>query len=197
MTAGNQAAMTAEEWLLGVDRGHTQARGPSALEETLTGPDCPSGPVLMSLKPGTAKPTPQPPAEEAPLSLRTTQMDPATREDAHLPEKVRRSFLTGHPSVAQLVVSFQAFLQEQLAYQDAKYPREPSEPVDWQPDDTLTPAWTCPSAPQEPAQTLLLEFYRQQDQIRELREELKQKNVSGPPAEAQLTKPPTKSASMI
>lgn len=31
---------------------------------------------------------------------------------------------------------------------------------------------------------LLLEFYRQQKQIRELREELKQKDVSDPPAEA-------------
>lgn len=89
------------------------------------------------------------------------------------------------------MVSFQAFLREQLAYQDAKYPREPSELMGWQPDDTQTPLWTCPSAPhcQEPAETLLLGFYRQQNQIRELREELNQKNVSGPDAEALLTKP--------
>lgn len=31
---------------------------------------------------------------------------------------------------------------------------------------------------------LLVEFYRQQEQIRELREELEQKDVSDPPAEA-------------
>lgn len=84
------------------------------------------------------------------------------------------------------MVSFQAFLQEQLAYQDAKYPREPSQLMDWQPDDTQNPLWTSPSAPhwREPTETLLLEFYRQQNQIRELREELNQKNVSGPPAQA-------------
>lgn len=28
MTAGNQAAMTAEEWLLGVNRGHAAAQPP-------------------------------------------------------------------------------------------------------------------------------------------------------------------------
>lgn len=114
----------------------------------------------------------------------------------------------------------QAFLQEQLAYQDAKYPREPGDLVDWQPDDTQIPLWTNPSAPhcQEPAESpppttdaevrtslpgpkqgnpptqyfcsssfqLLLEFYRQQNQIRDLREELDQKDVSVPPADTKV-----------
>lgn len=139
----------------------------------------------MSLKPGGARPSPHSPAEEDQLSLTRIHMDPppgaATGDGVDLQEEVRRSFVPGHRSVvwAHLVFSFQAFLQEQLSYQDAKYPREPSELDDWQPDDTQTEAWTCPSAPrrQEPAETLLVEFCRQQNQIRELREELKQKNV--------------------
>lgn len=36
MTAGNQAATTAEEWLLGVDRGRTQPLAPPAMEVKLT-----------------------------------------------------------------------------------------------------------------------------------------------------------------
>lgn len=72
--------------------------------------------------------------------------------------------------------------------------------MDWQPDDTQVPPWPRPVAPpsrgpvevppcwgppRAPPPTteheLLLEFYRQQNQIQELREELNQKMVSAPP----------------
>lgn len=77
------------------------------------------------------------------------------------------------------MVRFQAFLLEQLAYQDAKFPRESSELMDWQPDDTQGPPWTRPPAPQqESSETLLLELHRRNQQIRELREELEQKEAS-------------------
>lgn len=78
-----------------------------------------------------------------------------------------------------MLLRFQAFLLEQLAYQDAKFPREPSELMDWQPDETQGPPWTCPPAPQqESSETLLLELHRRNQQIRELREELEQKEAS-------------------
>ncbi|XP_056883055.1 coronin-2B-like [Takifugu flavidus] len=156
MTAGNQAAMTAEEWLLGVNRG----------------------PVLMSLKPGTANPYPESSADEE-VNFMKIQMDPpavaATLKEVDLPGK--------------------AFLHEQLAYQDAKYPQEPGDLVDWQPDDTQIPLWTYPHC-QEPAERppptteaeLLFEFYRQQNQIRELREELDQKDMKISKLEMQIKK---------
>lgn len=90
--------------------------------------------------------------------------------------------------MVHVLVRFQAFLLEQLAYQDAKYPRGPSELMDWQPDDTQSPPWTCPpwtcpAAPQESSETLLLELHRRNQQIRELREELEQEAspTSSPP----------------
>uniref|UniRef100_A0A671UPE0 Coronin n=1 Tax=Sparus aurata TaxID=8175 RepID=A0A671UPE0_SPAAU len=132
MTAGNQAAMTAQEWLSGINRG----------------------PVLMSMKPGTrvANPYPETPAEK------------------------------GLP-----IISLEAFLEEQLAYQDAKYLREVSDLSGWQPDETQIPLWTycctphcCEPAERPPPTTeseLLQAFYRQQDEIRGLREQLNQKDA--------------------
>ncbi|XP_038588289.1 coronin-2B-like [Micropterus salmoides] len=154
MTAGNQAAMTAQEWMLGINRG----------------------PVMMSLKPGTqvANPYPETPAEKGLVrqlgSLRF-QMGPAigavTRTDLDFMEE--------------------AFLEEQLAYQDAKYPREVSDLSGWQPDETHIPLWTycctphcCEPAERPPPTTeseLLQAFYRQQEEIRDLREQLNQKDV--------------------
>nr|XP_046237594.1 coronin-2B-like [Scatophagus argus] len=151
MTAGNQAAMTAQEWLLGINKG----------------------PVLMSLKPGArvANPYPETPAEKGLVSSLKSQMGPAfgvvTRTDMDFMEE--------------------AFLEEQLAYQDAKYPREVSDLSGWQPDETQIPLWTycctphcCEPAERPPPTTeseLLQAFYRQQDEIRGLREQLHHKDV--------------------
>ncbi|XP_029310455.1 coronin-2B-like isoform X2 [Cottoperca gobio] len=116
MTAGNQAAMTALEWLSGINRS----------------------PVLMSLKPGTrvANPYPESPAERRlvrQLSSLRFQMDPA---------------VTG----SELDFMEEAFLEEQLAYQDAKYPREVSDLSGWQPDETQTPTYRCTPHCCEPAE---------------------------------------------
>ncbi|TMS01859.1 Coronin-2A, partial [Larimichthys crocea] len=151
MTAGNQAAMTAQEWLLGINRD----------------------PVLMSLKPGTrvANPYPETPAEKGLVrqlsSLRFQAVGAVTRRDLDFMEE--------------------AFLEEQLAYQDAKYPREVSDLSGWQPDETQIPLWTycctphcCEPAERPPPTTeseLLQAFYRQQDEIRGLREQLNHKDV--------------------
>lgn len=52
------------------------------------------------------------------------------------------------------IVSLQTFLEEQLAYQDAKYPREVSDLSGWQPDETQVPLWTYCCTPHccEPAE---------------------------------------------
>ncbi|XP_041841215.1 coronin-2B-like [Melanotaenia boesemani] len=148
MTSGSQAAMTAKEWLLGVDRE----------------------PVLISLKPEIRieNPYAETPAEKEPV--RWFQIAPhggAVKTDQDLTE--------------------QAFLEEQLAYQDAKYPRDLSDLSGWQPDETQVPLWTYYCTPHccEPAETppptteteLLQAFYSQQDEIKGLREELLQKDV--------------------
>ncbi|MEQ2228401.1 hypothetical protein ILYODFUR_008422, partial [Ilyodon furcidens] len=80
-----------------------------------------------------------------------------------------------------------AFLEEQLAYQHAKYPRDLSDLSGWQPDEMECPLWTygctphcCEPAEKPPPTTeseLLQAFYKQQDEIRGLREELHQKDV--------------------
>ncbi|XP_026178456.1 coronin-2B-like isoform X3 [Mastacembelus armatus] len=161
LTAGNQAAMTAQEWLSGINRG----------------------PVLMSLEPGThvTNPYPEIPARKRlvrQLSSLRFQTDPpvgaVTRANLVLMEE-------------QLVISLEAFLKEQLAYQDAKYPRDLSDLSGWQPDETQIPLWTYCSTPHccEPVERpppptegeLLQAFYRQQDEIRGLREEINQKDV--------------------
>ncbi|XP_054457393.1 coronin-2B [Anoplopoma fimbria] len=154
MTAGNQAAMTAQEWLLGINRS----------------------PVLMSLKPGTrvANPYPETPAEKGlvrQLSSLRFQMDPAV----------------GAVPRHNLDIMEEAFLEEQLAYQDAKYPGEMSDLSGWQPDETQIPLWTycctphcCEPAERPPPTTeseLLQAFYRQQDELRGLREQLNAKDV--------------------
>ncbi|KAM8747359.1 coronin-2A [Acanthopagrus schlegelii] len=154
MTAGNQAAMTAQEWLSGIDRG----------------------PVLMSLKPGTrvANPYPETPAEKGlvrQLSSLRFEMGPAD----------------GAVTGTDLNFMEEAFLEEQLAYQDAKYLREVSDLSGWQPDETQIPLWTycctphcCEPAERPPPTTeseLLQVFYRQQDEIRGLREQLNQKDA--------------------
>lgn len=56
--------------------------------------------------------------------------------------------------INQLIVSLEAFLEEQLAYQDAKYPREVSDLSGWQPDETQIPLWTYCCTPHccEPAE---------------------------------------------
>ena len=53
-----------------------------------------------------------------------------------------------------VLVFLQAFLEEQLSYQDAKYPQELSELTGWQPDETQISLWTSPCAPRcsEPAE---------------------------------------------
>lgn len=94
MTAGNQAAMTAEEWLLGVNRGHTPPFTLDMNDNQWSYWTCPSGPVLMSLKPGTANPYPESSADEEQLSFVKIQMDPpavaATLKEVDLPGKVGR-----------------------------------------------------------------------------------------------------------
>ncbi|KAI3375990.1 hypothetical protein L3Q82_016521, partial [Scortum barcoo] len=195
MTAGNQAAITAQEWLSGINRG----------------------PVLMSLRPGTrvANPYPESPAEKGlvrQLSSLRFPTGPAvgavTGSDLHFmeevePVKTKQIIITTqtrnvNPAwikvrfscccINQLIVSLEAFLEEQLAYQDAKYPRDVSDLSGWQPDETQIPLWTycctphcCEPAERPPPTTeseLLQAFYRQQDEIRGLREQLNHKDVS-------------------
>ncbi|XP_063324851.1 coronin-2B-like [Pelmatolapia mariae] len=152
MTAGNQAAMTAQEWLLGVNRG----------------------PVLMSLKPDTrvANPYPETPAEKG-----------LVRQLSSL------RFQSSQAAVTEIGQDFieEAFLEEQLSYQDAKYPKDLSDLSGWQPDETQVPLWTycctphcCEPAERPPPMTeseLLQAFYKQQDEIRGLKEELHKKGM--------------------
>ncbi|XP_022616832.1 coronin-2B-like [Seriola dumerili] len=154
MTAGNQAAMTAQEWLSGINRD----------------------PVLISLKPETrvANPYPETPAEKGlvrKLSNLRFQIGPAV----------------GAVTGTNLELMEEAFLEEELAYQDAKYPRDLSDLSGWQPDETQVPLWMycctphcCEPAERPPPTTeseLLQAFYRQQDEIRGLQEQLNQKDV--------------------
>ncbi|KAM6949245.1 coronin-2A-like [Aplochiton taeniatus] len=143
MTTGDQAAMTAQEWLSGINRG----------------------PVLVSLKPGTkvVNPYPETAADKGmEVQLRNLRFQSRTGWD-------------------------QEFLQEQLSYQDAKYPRELSDLSGWQADETQALCWAYCSTPHccEPAERpppdtereLLQAFYMQQEEIRELKEELDKKEV--------------------
>uniref|UniRef100_A0A3Q1B3I9 Coronin n=1 Tax=Amphiprion ocellaris TaxID=80972 RepID=A0A3Q1B3I9_AMPOC len=106
MTAGNQAAMTAQEWLLGINRG----------------------PVPMSLKPGTRVANPYP----------ETQAERGSDEKSFVQENNGR-----------LRSLWTKFL-------------------------LLLPSWLIPGSF---VFQLLQAFYRQQDEIRGLREELNQKDV--------------------
>ncbi|XP_042183971.1 coronin-2A-like isoform X1 [Oncorhynchus tshawytscha] len=140
MTAGNEAALTAQQWLSGINRG----------------------PVLMCLKPGSKIANPYPET---------------------LPRRGLSSFQSGGPE--DTGSTEQAFLQEQLAYQDAKYPREVADLSGWQPDETQAPGWAytphcCEPSECPPPRTeseLLQAFYRQQEEIRGLRDQLNQKKV--------------------
>ncbi|XP_020557569.1 coronin-2A isoform X2 [Oryzias latipes] len=142
-TAGNHAAVTAREWLLGINRD----------------------PVLMSLNPEIKPENPYAEVSSANGRLRPIAFmlaPPAAVE-------------TGDQDIIEL-----AFLEEQLSYQDAKYPED--DLSEWQPDGTQLPLWTHCCEPLETPpppsdQELLQAFYRQQDRIRELRMELTQKEV--------------------
>ncbi|KAM9837047.1 coronin-2A [Aulostomus maculatus] len=152
MTAGNQAAMTAQDWLSGINRS----------------------PVMMSLKPGAgvANPYPETLSEKGlARQLSWFQLGPAV----------------GAVTRTDLLLMEETFLKEQLAYQDAKYPREISDLSVWQPDETQVPLWAycctphcCEPAERPPPTTeseLLQAFYRQQDEIQGLREQLSQRDV--------------------
>ncbi|KAM3590082.1 uncharacterized protein V6R79_003425 [Siganus canaliculatus] len=104
-TAGNRAAITAQQWLSGVDRD----------------------PVLMSLKPGTqvANPYPESPAEKEP------------KKQPSAP-----SFHTSPAAVPATGTGSDFMEEEQLDYQDAKYPRDLSDLSGWQPDETQAPPWS-------------------------------------------------------
>ncbi|XP_061566789.1 coronin-2B-like [Cololabis saira] len=160
MTAGNQAAVTTRDWLLGVDRG----------------------PVLMSMKPEVRVENPYPEAPAARGQVRV--LSSARFQTGSGPGFGSGAVTDHHQDLVEL-----AFLREQLDYQDAKYPGDPSDLSGWQPDETQTPLWThrctAPRRPQ-PDETpppttdhgLLQAFYRQQDEIRGLREELSHKDVT-------------------
>lgn len=64
---------------------------------------CPSGPVLMSLKPGTANPYPESSADEEQVSFMKIQLDPpvvaAALKEVDLPGKVGRGPPTSVPPV--------------------------------------------------------------------------------------------------
>ncbi|XP_061619975.1 coronin-2A-like isoform X2 [Phyllopteryx taeniolatus] len=144
MTAGNRAAMTAQEWLTGINRG----------------------PVLMSLHPGIRVVNPYP------ESLAGRSWYPKGPTTEALPR-----------STAGLMEK--NFLQEQLAYQDAKYHRHTDVLSGWQSDESQL--WTyditphcCEPAERPPPTTqdeLREAFYKQQEEIRGLREILDQKDV--------------------
>ncbi|KAM6909047.1 coronin-2A [Xenentodon cancila] len=154
ITAENEAVMTVQEWLLGINRG----------------------PALMSLKPEmqVENPYPEAPADHGQVrelsSIRFQMGSPAG------------AVTETHQDLTEL-----AFLREQLAYQDAKYPGDLSDLSGWQPDETQTPLWTycctphcCEPAERPPPPTehgLLQVFYSQQEEIRDLRDELSHKDV--------------------
>ncbi|KAM9717525.1 LOW QUALITY PROTEIN: coronin-2A-like [Menidia menidia] len=159
-----RAAMTAQEWLDGGPGFQTRLCPPP-------GPFAPPGPGRggaprpeAPLENPYAEPPPGGPGRPRPLRPRTGGR---TENDQNLTE--------------------QAFLEEQLAYQDAKYPPPPGGLSEWQPDGTLPPpqGYCCTphclepaERPPPPSESELLEaFYRQQDQIRGLREELHQREV--------------------
>ncbi|KAM9834402.1 coronin-2A-like isoform X2 [Syngnathus typhle] len=140
MTAGNQAAVTAQEWLAGINRG----------------------PVLMSLHPSTRVVNPY---TESLAEKNWYPKGPATKA---VPRFIENNFL-----------------EEQLAYQDAKYHREVHKLSGWQPDESqlwmydVTPH-CCEPTERPPPTTedeLREAFYKQQEEIRGLREILDQKDV--------------------
>ncbi|KAM9834406.1 coronin-2A-like isoform 6-T6 [Syngnathus typhle] len=141
MTAGNQAAVTAQEWLAGINR---------------------AGPVLMSLHPSTRVVNPY---TESLAEKNWYPKGPATKA---VPRFIENNFL-----------------EEQLAYQDAKYHREVHKLSGWQPDESqlwmydVTPH-CCEPTERPPPTTedeLREAFYKQQEEIRGLREILDQKDV--------------------
>ncbi|KAM9827301.1 coronin-2A-like [Neosynchiropus ocellatus] len=153
MTTGNKAALTAQDWLSGINRS----------------------PVLMSLQPGTqvANPYPETPAEKGLTRLQSWYHTSPTR---------------GVVTQSTLVYLEEAFHAEQLAYQHAKYPRVVSDLSGWQPDETELQLWTycCTPHCREPFERpppsteheLLQAYYRQQDEIKSLTEQLNKKDVS-------------------
>ncbi|XP_077356623.1 coronin-2A-like isoform X2 [Festucalex cinctus] len=145
MTAGNRAAMTAQEWLAGINRG----------------------PVLISLHPGTRVVNPY---TESLAVKSWCPKDPDTEVLPHwTPGLIEKNFL-----------------EEQLAYQDAKYHREECKLLGRQPDEE-SQLWTydvtphCCEPTERPPPTnedeLREAFYNQQEEIRGLREILDQKDV--------------------
>ncbi|CAL1590260.1 unnamed protein product [Knipowitschia caucasica] len=148
-TAGNQAAMTAQEWLSGVNRG----------------------PVLMSLKPGTRVTNPYP--ELAPerglnrqLSSQCIHMEP--------------DFTALTPAGMGFIE--EAFYEEQLSYQDLKFSHDVCDLSDWTVDETFLPLWSycctphcCEPRERPPPNSEPEAFYKQQEEIRELREQLNQR----------------------
>ncbi|XP_033839667.1 coronin-2B-like isoform X1 [Periophthalmus magnuspinnatus] len=152
LTAGNQAAMTAQEWLKGVNRG----------------------PVLMSLKPGTRVCNPYP--ESVPERGLNRQPSPHW---IHMEPDL--TALTR----ADMDFMEEAFYEEQLSYQDLKFSHEVSDLSGWTVDETFLPLWPycctphcCEPTERPPPNTeseLLQAFYKQQEEIRELRERLNQK----------------------
>uniref|UniRef100_A0A8C6K6U5 Coronin n=1 Tax=Nothobranchius furzeri TaxID=105023 RepID=A0A8C6K6U5_NOTFU len=154
MTAGNQAALTAQEWLQGIDRD----------------------PVLMSLKPEARVENPY--GEVSPDKTQLGQMSSLRVQTGPVGGPVTNSY--------QYRVE-KDFLREQLAYQDAKYSFNVSDLSGWQPDETQSPlmAYCCTPHCCEPeenpppkAETELLKaFYRQQEEIRDLKEELQHRDM--------------------
>ncbi|XP_077400441.1 coronin-2A-like isoform X2 [Vanacampus margaritifer] len=145
MTAGNRAAMTAQEWLAGINRG----------------------PVLISLHPGTRVVNPY---TESLAKKRWCPKGPDTEVLPHwTPGLIEKNFL-----------------EEQLAYQDAKYHRAEHKLSGTQPDEEsqlwmydVTPHCCEPTERPPPTNEYELRevFYKQQEEIRGLREILDQKDV--------------------
>ncbi|XP_019733066.1 coronin-2A-like isoform X4 [Hippocampus comes] len=145
MTAGNRAAMTAQEWLAGINR---------------------AGPVLMSLHPG------------------TRVVNPYTESFAEKCWYPKGRATEALPRLTPGLIE-KKFLEEQLAYQDAKYHREMHKLSGWQQDESQL--WTydvtphcCEPAERPPPTTedeLREAFYKQQEEIRGLREILDLKDV--------------------
>lgn len=81
LTAGDQASMTAQDWLLGIDGRQYLLRNGFVLVRCSSPPSVssPPGPVLMSLKPGTqvANPYPETSAERELLWQQGLQTDRA------------------------------------------------------------------------------------------------------------------------
>lgn len=163
MTPGNQAAITAQEWLSGMNKGEYCVK--IKYEESFVANDFASTlePMLMSLKPGLPVANPYQESDfdkRIAGSLSSLKSSTCHAKDQALKANLIEEVNISNNKIAIMIIikqSFrdlelkiclnatslnldldllQAFVQEQLSYQDAKYPQQLSDLAAWHPDET-------------------------------------------------------------